>query len=61
MAGNPCMHKNLCNYFGIDAIIIGDNCSHTITYVGDTYINNSTTRIKLWVVFLVLGKKYYIN
>lgn len=56
------MLENLLCYFGIYDVIIGDGSSHAITHVDDTYINNSTIRIKLRNVLLVLAlaKKYFI-
>lgn len=53
----PGMLENLCNYFGTNVVIIGDNNSHAITHVGDTYIDYDTTRIKLWDVLLVPALK----
>lgn len=40
------MLEHLCHYLGND-VIIGNNGSHVVTHVGDTYIDNCSTKIKL--------------
>lgn len=47
MIGNLGMLKNLCHYFGSDAVIIGDNSTHAIIHIVDIDINNGTNKIKL--------------
>lgn len=47
MTGNPSMLENLCPYLCNDNVIIGDDDSHAITYVCNTYIDSSFTKIKL--------------
>lgn len=52
MTYNSSMLQNLCRYLGTNAIIIDDNSTYAIIHVGDTYINNGTTGIKLQDVLL---------
>lgn len=46
MTGDPGIQENLRRYFGNDIVIIGDGSSHAITYIGYTYLDNGTTKIK---------------
>lgn len=62
MKGNLGMLKSLHQYFGHDVVIVGDCSSLAVTHIGDAYIDNGTTRIKLCDVLLVLAllKKIYL-
>lgn len=47
MTTNTCILKNLRQYFGNDAVIVGDGSTQIITHIGNTCINNDTNKIKL--------------
>lgn len=53
MTGNLDMLETPHCYVGTNAIIIRNGSFHAITHVGDTYINNGTTKIKLRDMLLV--------